>query len=103
MLSNKKQTIQFGGKGTARRKNYNFKSVNDNIKTEFLQKIETINKKILSLTDENYTKFGAELNSYITDFIKNIVKDDMSNGSYYNIQNDGLPFLIKTFLRGHNG
>lgn len=106
----KKFTIsnQIGGKGTLRRKGIKKKSSLvekkkniDSLYKNINNSITEINKKILKLNNDNYIKFRDFIDELITDYLKDLKRDDIDKSSglkYSEINKLGCSFIYKNFF-----
>ena len=97
-----KITSRIGGKGTQRRKKkYTRKKISDKSKDILKNRINEINKKILSLNKENYLKLRDFIDGLINDYMNDLQRSDINNNynfNYSNIKNYGSGFIYKNFF-----
>lgn len=97
-----KATSRIGGKGSQRRKKKNNKNkISDKLKRKLKNKINDINKKILSLNKVNYLKLRDFIDGLINDYINDLHRSDVNNTDNFNyssIKKYGPGFIYKNFF-----
>ena len=101
-LFKNKPASRIGGKGSQRRKKKNIrKKINDKKSDQLKASINSVNKKILSLNNQNYLKLRDFIDGLINDYINDLQRSDVHNTdhfSYSNIQKYGPGFIYKNFF-----